>query len=41
MPRLLRKSGDTPRRSIWQRLKDVALRDVGVLVRGGVREGSL
>jgi fused signal recognition particle receptor len=41
MPRLLRKSGDTPRKSLWQRVKDVALRDVGVLVRGGVRDGSL
>ncbi len=41
MPRLLRKSGDTPRKSLWQRVKDVALRDVGVMVRGGVREGSL
>ena len=41
MPRLLRKSGDTPRKSLWQRVKDVALRDVGVLVRGGVKEGSL
>jgi fused signal recognition particle receptor len=41
MPRLLRKSGATPRKSLWQRVKDVALRDVGVIVRGGVREGSL
>ena len=41
MPRLLRKSGDTPRKSLWQRLKDVALRDVGVMVRGGVKDGSL
>ncbi|HEY5219422.1 MAG TPA: signal recognition particle receptor subunit alpha, partial [Gemmatimonadaceae bacterium] len=41
MPRLLRKSGDAPRRSIWQRLKDVALSDVGVLARGGVKQGSL
>ena len=41
MPRLLRKSGDTPRKSLWQRIKDVALTDVGVLVRGGVRDGSL
>jgi fused signal recognition particle receptor len=41
MPRLLRKSGDTPRKSLWQRLKDVALRDVGVMVRGGVKQGSL
>jgi fused signal recognition particle receptor len=41
MPRLLRKSGDTPKRSFWQRVKDVALRDVGVMVRGGVKQGSL
>ena len=41
MSRLLRKSGDTPRKSLWQRLKDVALRDVGVMVRGGVKDGSL
>jgi fused signal recognition particle receptor len=41
MPRLLRKSGDTPRKSLWQRVKDVALRDVGVMVRGGVKQGSL
>src|SRR5487761_2448886 len=41
MPRLLRKSGDTPRKSLWQRVKDVALRDVGVMVRGGVKDGTL
>jgi fused signal recognition particle receptor len=41
MPRLLRKPGDTPRRSFWQRVKDAALRDVGVMVRGGVKQGSL
>jgi fused signal recognition particle receptor len=39
--RLLRKAGDVPKRSLWQRLKDVALMDVGVIARGGVREGSL
>ena len=39
--RLLRKPGDTPKRSLWQKLKDVALADVGVLVRGGVKAGSL
>jgi len=39
--RLLRKQGDVPKRSLWQRIKDVALMDVGVLVRGGVKEGSL
>jgi fused signal recognition particle receptor len=30
-----------PKRSIWQRLKDVALLDVGVLARGGVSAGSI
>ena len=39
--RILRKSGDLPKRSLWQRIKDVALTDVGVLVRGGVSAGSL
>jgi len=41
MARLFRKSTDLPRRSLWGRLKDVALMDVGVALRGGVREGSL
>src|SRR3954469_25813208 len=40
MARLFRKS-DTPKRSLWDRVKDVALLDVGVLARGGVSEGSL
>jgi fused signal recognition particle receptor len=39
--RLLRKSGDVPKRSLWQRIKDVALMDVAVLARGGVSPGSL
>jgi len=39
--RLLRKSGDVPKRSLWQRIKDVALMDVAVLARGGVAPGSL
>jgi fused signal recognition particle receptor len=30
-----------PKRSLWQRLKDVALLDVGVLARGGVNAGSI
>jgi fused signal recognition particle receptor len=38
--RLLRKKGETPKRSLWQRIKEVALMDVGVAVRG-VEEGSL
>lgn len=30
-----------PKRSLWQRIKDVALLDVGVLMRGGVSAGSI
>ena len=41
MGRLFRRSGDTPKRSLWQRIKDVALTDVTSLVRRGAREGSL
>jgi fused signal recognition particle receptor len=41
MSRIIRRAGDLPRRSLWQKLKDVALMDVAVLARGGVREGSL
>ena len=40
MGRLFKKT-DAPKRSLWERVKDVALLDVGVLVRGGVSEGSL
>lgn len=38
---LSRKEGDLPKRSLWQRIKDVALMDVAVLARGGVDQGSL
>lgn len=38
---LLRKAGDSPKRSLWQRIKDVALADVNVLARGGVKAGSI
>ena len=41
MSRIIRRAGDVPRRSLWQRVKDVALMDVAVIARGGVREGSL
>ena len=41
MSRIVKRAGDLPRRSLWDRIKDVALMDVGVLARGGVREGSL
>ena len=33
MARLLRKTGDVPARSLWQRIKDVALMDVAVIAR--------
>lgn len=39
--RLKRRSSDVPTRSLWQRIKDVALLDVGVMARGGVKTGSL
>src|SRR5258708_28814999 len=38
--RILKKQGDVPRRSLWQRIKDVALTDVAVLARGGVSSGA-
>lgn len=41
MALLTRKKDDVPRRSLWQRIKDVALTDVAVLARGGVDAGSL
>jgi fused signal recognition particle receptor len=39
--RILRKTSDLPKRTLWQKIKDVALADVGVIVRGGVSAGSL
>jgi fused signal recognition particle receptor len=41
MALLTRKKDDVPRKSLWQRIKDVALTDVAVLARGGVDAGSL
>jgi fused signal recognition particle receptor len=41
MSRIVRRAGDLPRRSLWEKLKDVALMDVAVLAKGGVRAGSL
>lgn len=41
MSRLFRRAGDTAKRSLWQRIKDVALTDVTAIVRRGSREGSL
>ena len=39
--RILRKTVDVPKRSLWQKIKDVALMDVAVLARGGVAPGNL
>ena len=39
--RILRKTSDLPTRSLWDRIKDVALMDVAVIARGGVDAGSL
>src|SRR5688500_3211814 len=41
MSRLIRRPGDVPARSLWQRVRDVALMDVAVLAKGGVSAGSL
>jgi len=41
MPRIVQRAGDVPKKSLWQRIKDIALTDVGVIARGGVKEGSL
>lgn len=41
MARLFRREGDVPKKSLWQRIKDIALTDVAVIARGGVSEGSL
>src|SRR3982751_5803892 len=39
--RILRRAGDVPTRSLWTKIKDVALTDVGALVRTGAIQGSL
>lgn len=39
--RILRKNDDLPKRSLWAKIKDVALMDVAVIARGGVDAGSL
>ena len=41
MALLFRKKDDVPRKSLWQRIKDIALTDVAVIARGGVDQGSL
>jgi fused signal recognition particle receptor len=39
--RLLRRAGDVPTRTLWTKIKDVALTDVGAIVRSGSIQGSL
>lgn len=41
MARILRRAEDVPRRTLWQRIRDIALADATVLARGGVHPGSL
>ncbi len=41
MPRIIRRTTDIPRRSLWQRLLDAAMTDVGAIARGGQIQGSL
>ena len=41
MSRIVKRAGDLPKRTLWSRIKDVALMDVAVIARGGVKEGSL
>jgi len=39
MARLVQRAGE--KKSLWQRIKDIALTDVGVIARGGLKAGSL
>ncbi|MEP6509270.1 MAG: signal recognition particle-docking protein FtsY [Gemmatimonadales bacterium] len=41
MPRILKRSSDVHSRSLWQRVKDIAMLDITTLARGGTIEGSL
>ncbi|MGH7712220.1 MAG: signal recognition particle-docking protein FtsY [Gemmatimonadaceae bacterium] len=41
MTRLIRRSGDLPKRSLWQRIKDIALTDVTAVARPGAKRVSL
>src|SRR5688572_25564995 len=41
MALLFRRKDEAPRKSLWQRIKDVALTDVAVIAKGGVDTGSL
>jgi len=39
--RIVRRTGDLPARSLWTRVRDVALTDVTAIARAGAIEGSL
>ena len=39
--RIVRRAGDVPTRSLWTKIKDVALTDVTTIVRSGAIQGSL
>ena len=39
--RILKRAGDLPARSLWNRIKDVALTDVAAIARTGTIQGSL
>ncbi|MEO7823708.1 MAG: signal recognition particle-docking protein FtsY [Gemmatimonadaceae bacterium] len=39
--RIMKRSGDVPARTLWNRIREVALADVGALARAGTIEGSL
>jgi fused signal recognition particle receptor len=39
--RILKRAGDVPSRSLWTKIRDVALTDVGALARAGSIQGSL
>src|ERR1700693_5560243 len=39
--RIVRRAGDVPARSLWTKIKDVALTDVIAVARAGAIEGSL
>ena len=41
MARILKKSSDTSKRSLWQKIVDIAILDVTTLARGGSIQGSL
>lgn len=39
--RIVKRAGDVPTRTLWRKIKDVALTDVGAVARSGTIQGSL